>query len=102
MTHRSFRAFAASLALAALATDNHADTLTKKDGRQFDGRVVAESPTYVTFESNDGGITLRQRVARTQIRSHERQVLEGTWYCTIPLSGGIGDQVTAAALQAAV
>src|SRR5436305_1678449 len=62
----------------------------------------SESPTHVTFESDSGGITLRMRVARAQIRSIERQVVEGTGYCVIPLCGAIGDQVTAAALKAAL
>lgn len=105
MTRRTLRrALGAALltALVAVGTDNRADTLTKKDGKQIDGRIVEETSTHITMESDSGGITLRVRVAKTQIRSIERRVVEGTGYCVIPLSGTIGDQVTAAALQAAL
>jgi membrane-bound serine protease (ClpP class) len=98
---RTLRALTAALAVLA-AADNRADTLTKTDGKTFEGRVVAESPTHVTFESNSGGITLRQKVARTQIRSIDRPVLVGPGYCTIPISGEIGSEVTAGAFKAAL
>src|SRR4051794_41761254 len=102
MTRRTLRRAlcAAMLAvLAAAGTDNRADTLIKKDGKQFDGRVVEETPTHVTFESSSGGVTLRQRVSRANIRSLEKQVVEGPGYCVIPIAGAIGDQVTAAAFR---
>jgi ATP-dependent protease ClpP protease subunit len=103
MTRRTFRTLAASLALlAAATTDNRADTLTRKDGKQFEGRVVEETPTHVTFESNSGGITLRMKVGRANIASIEKQVVEGVGYCTIPIKGAIGTEVTAAALRGAI
>ena len=98
---RNLRALIAAVALV-VATDNAADTLTKTDGKTFDGLVVAETPTHVTFESNSGGITFRQKIARAQVRSVEKVVLEGPGYCTIPIAGAIGDEVTAAAFRAAL
>jgi membrane-bound serine protease (ClpP class) len=105
MTRRLRALLAATAAAALLAvttTDNRADTLTKKDGKTFEGRVVAETADSVTFESNSGGITLRQRISRANIRSIRKQVVEGPGYCVIPIKGMIGNEVTAAAFQAAL
>jgi membrane-bound serine protease (ClpP class) len=99
---RAILAAAATAALLAVTTDNRADTLIKKDGKTFEGRVVAESADSVTFESNAGGITLRQKVSRANIRSIERQVVEGPGYCRIPFVGDVGRQIKADDLRAAL
>jgi membrane-bound serine protease (ClpP class) len=94
----------AALACWIAATDNcaRADTLRKKDGVTLEGRVVAENADSITFESSSGGITLRQKIARAQIKSLEREVRQGPGYCAIPLTGEIGAEVTADDLQASL
>jgi ATP-dependent protease ClpP protease subunit len=94
---------AAAFACLLAATDNcaFADTLRKKDDSTFEG-VVAENGDSVTFESSSGGITLRQKIARAQIRSLEREVRQGPGYCAIPITGEIGVEVTADDLKAAL
>jgi hypothetical protein len=103
MTRRSRALLATAAVLVATATtDNRADTLTRKDGATFEGRVVAESADAVTFESNAGGITLRQKIARGQIRSIERVVVEGPGYCRVPFVGDVGGRIKADDLRAAL
>ena len=101
MTGR-LRALLAVAALLLAATNNRADTLTKTDGKRLEGRVVTESADTVTFESNAGGVTLRQKVARRQIRSIEKRVIEGPGYCKIPFVGDVGRQIKADDLRAAL
>jgi membrane-bound serine protease (ClpP class) len=79
-----------------------ADQIVRKDGTTLTGTVVAESKDAVTFESTAGGITLRQKIARSQIASLSRAVKEGPGYCPIPIRGAIGDDVSGAAFADAV
>src|SRR5690348_4183390 len=102
MTRRLRALLAAAALLAVTTTDNRADTLTKRDGKTFEGRVVAETADSVTFESESGGITLRQRISRANIRSIQRQVVEGPGYCAIPFAGDVGRQIKADDLRAAL
>lgn len=93
--------FATCLAAAA-SQSARADTVEKLDGSIIEGRVVAETPDAVTVESNSGGITLRQKIARARIRAVRKDVLEGPGYCTIPLIGEIGRDVLADDLNTAI
>jgi ATP-dependent protease ClpP protease subunit len=79
-----------------------ADTLEKTNGQKLDGRVIAETADTVTFEVASGGITFTQRIPRAHIRNLQREVREGPGYCAIPLSGDIGVEITAKALQQAL
>ena len=90
------------LALALCASVTRADQLIKTDGKRLDGRIVAEDKDSITFETNRGGISMRQRVARAQIQSIHRTVREGPGYAPIPIVGTIGDEVTADTFEAAI
>src|SRR5688572_27941545 len=79
-----------------------ADTLERVDGRVFEGRVVAETPDGVTFETISAGITMRQRVPRAQVRAVRRESREGVGYCVVPLEGQIGGDVSAEAFGKAL
>ena len=92
----------AAAAVLAIATAAAADTLQKTDGTTLEGKVVAQTADTVTFEMNEGGVTLRQRIARSKIRSIQVDAHEGVGYCTIPLCGDIGTEVKAADLKRAL
>jgi membrane-bound serine protease (ClpP class) len=79
-----------------------ADTLQKTDGSVLEGKVVAQTADVVTFEMNEGGITLRQRIPRSKVRSIQVAAREGVGYCAIPLCGDIGTEVKAADLKKAL
>src|SRR6266566_2030380 len=85
-----------------IATPSTADTLQKTDGSVLEGKVVAQTSDAVTFESSEGGITLRQRIARSKVRSIQVEAREGVGYCAIPLCGDIGTEVKAADLKKAL
>jgi membrane-bound serine protease (ClpP class) len=87
---------------AAVAAVARADQLVKADGTTLTGKVVAEQKDTVTFESYAGGMTLRQKIARANIKSLRRDVREGPGYCPLPLVGVIGEGVLARDLEAGV
>ena len=90
------------LALSALSPTAIADAIVKTDGSRLEGRVISEDANAVTFETQSGGITMKQKIARAKIRSIEREVREGPGYCAIPLIGGIGEEVTFEAFESAL
>lgn len=104
MTRSTRAAVAVAVALlsALVATDNRADTVTKKNGSTIEGRIVAETADAVTVEADSGGITFRQKISRANIRSIEREVRDGPGYCTIPLTGDFGGAIRADDVRAAV
>jgi hypothetical protein len=57
--------------------------------------IVLETADALTIETNVGGITVRQRIPRKQIKSVKRPVHQGPGYCIIPIEGEIGKEVTA-------
>jgi ClpP class serine protease len=85
---------------SVLATACFGDQLVKNDGSTLTGKVVAEQKDTVTFETYSGGMTLRQKIARAQIKSIARDVREGPGYCVLPVVGRIGKDVLARDLEA--
>lgn len=79
-----------------------ADTLTKTNGQTLNGRVISEERDVVVFESNFGGLVMRQRVPRNQIKDLREEVREGPGYVALPIVGEIGVEVTADALRRAI
>lgn len=79
-----------------------ADTLTKTNGQTMNGRVISEEKDVVVFESNLGGLVMRQRVPRGQIRDLQKEVREGPGYVALPIVGEIGVEVTAESLKRAI
>ena len=78
------------------------DELVKTDGTTLSGKVVVEQKDSVTFETHASGMTLRQKIARSQIRSIQREVREGPGYCPLPIVGVIGQDVLARDIEAGV
>jgi membrane-bound serine protease (ClpP class) len=89
-------------AMLAATSPCSADTLTKRNGQTLSGRVVSEDKDVVVFEANFGGMVMRQRVPRSQIKSLSRQVREGPGYVALPLYGEVGVEITADALKRAI
>jgi hypothetical protein len=92
-----------ALSVVFLASpSSFADRIVKSDGRVLDGRIVAEDQNSVTIESSLSGMTIRQRILKNQLKSVEREVLEGPGYCPLPIVGGIGGDITADTLKRAI
>lgn len=79
-----------------------ADKLQKVDGRVLEGRVISETGGKVVFEISSGGITFRQRIPKSHVKSIHRESREGLGYCRIPISGEIGTAVKADTLKRAL
>src|SRR5687768_11124556 len=79
-----------------------ADPLTKTNGQPMNGRVISEEKDVVVFESNLGGLVMRQRVPRGQIKDLQKEVREGPGYVALPIVGEIGVEVTAESLKRAI
>src|SRR5688572_13142075 len=101
MLHRPTPA-ACFLATLSLAAPAFADQIVKTDGKRLDGRVVAETKDFVTFETTAGGMTMRQKIARAQIKSIDRPVRDGPGYCPLPIVGVIGEDVMARDVEAGI
>jgi ATP-dependent protease ClpP protease subunit len=99
---RTVVVFTAAATVLFTTMPSIADTLQKTDGSVLEGKVVGQTADVVTFESSQGGITLRQRIARSKVRSIQVEAREGVGYCTIPLCGDIGTEVKAADLKKAL
>lgn len=91
-----------AVALSLLAMGALAETIEKTDGTTIEARIISEAADALTIETSIGGITMRQRLPRKQIKSIRRIVKQGPGYCIIPLEGMIGREVTADALEAAL
>src|SRR3954451_10161468 len=78
------------------------DELVKADGSVLKGKLVAEQKDSVTFESHSGGITLRQKIARSHVKSITREAKEGPGYCPLPIVGVIGQDVLSRDLEAGI
>src|SRR5438094_9656957 len=103
MAHRfTVAAFVALLGIVLCAGSAHADELVKADGSTLNGKIIAEQKDSVTFESHVSGITLKQKIARSQIREIHREVREGPGYCPLPIVGVIGQDVLARDVEAGI
>ena len=99
MGNRFTIAFGIGLALASVV---RADQLIKTDGSTLQGKVVAEQKDSVTFETHAGGISLRQKIARSQVKEIRREIKDGPGYCPLPIIGVIGQDVLARDVEAGI
>src|SRR4051812_41775046 len=91
-----------TIVLTIAAPAGAADQIVKIDGKRLSGRIVSETADSISFETNSGGMTMRQRIARSRIKSIERQLREGPAYCPLPITGVIGEDVLARDLEVAI
>ena len=96
---RSRLAVVACVAVLFSAAALRGDVIVRTDGTRLSGRIVAETKDAVTLETTSGGISLRQKIARANIRAVERPLREGPAYCAVPIVGVIGEDVTARDLE---
>src|SRR5215211_614309 len=102
MRYRGVIGWSCVVFLFAVAATARADVLVKADGSTLKGKVVAEQKDSVTFESYSGGITLRQKFNRSQVKEIRREVKEGPGYCPLPIVGVIGEDVLARDVDAGI
>src|SRR5439155_16126367 len=103
MTHRfTVTGLVALLGVLLSAGSARADELVKADGSTLSGKVIAEQKDSVTFESHVSGITLKQKIARSQIKEIRREIKEGPGYCPLPIVGVIGQDVLARDVEAGI
>jgi len=79
---------------------SNADRFMLHDGRIIEGEVIAEDDVKLTVETSIQGSTfISQRLSKSQIKTWFKPVREGPSYVTIPIIGGIGDDVTVDAVR---
>ena len=102
MSRTALLVFAALAAALSIPAPCAADTLTKTNGQTLTGRVISDDKDAVVFEVNLGGMSMRQRVPRNQVKSLQKEVREGPGYVALPIHGEIGVEVTADSLKRAL
>ncbi len=78
------------------------DTLTKTNGEVLSGKLISEDDKSVLFEAHMEGLIARVHIARSDIKTLQREATAGPGYYPLPIEGEIGTEVTAAILEEAL
>ncbi len=93
--HALAYAVVAIITLAVVGERCGADTLVLNNGRQYEGRLIAQDDRLVTFEIRRIGVNMTLRFQAAQVKQVISEVQDGPTYCVLSIVGTIGRDLEA-------